>query len=158
MTVRSYLLTLNLINSSLVFSILIFMVVSYWLVSSGEFVGDRTLLDLLMIVAIGLILMGITAGYFVFRFIIKKIPVTANLKTKLQEYQKAVLVRSACLELPALFAIVSAIVTGSTTFLYVPAALLFIFFLLRPSTQNIVEDLGLTNEKSLFEDINSPIT
>ena len=155
MTIRSYLTTLKLLYASLLMSILIFLAIAYWMVTSNETPADASLEEILMFTTLGAALAGLAAGYFVFKSLIAKIPPTATLKTKLMEYQKAVIIRFACLEFPAMLGIVSAIITGGLTFFYVPAALIFIFIMLRPTPQAVIEDLAL--ERTQLEDPNAEL-
>lgn len=73
-------------------------------------------------------------------------------------YLSAVIIRSACLELPGLFAGVVAFITGETYLLMLVPLLLILFYMYRPTTHSIAEELNLTQEeKSQLEDPNAII-
>ncbi|MBA4057310.1 MAG: hypothetical protein C0490_21530, partial [Marivirga sp.] len=68
----------------------------------------------------------------------------------------AILIRSAILEFPGLFASVICILTGSLLPMMGVAVILIIFFLLRPSIRGITQDLNLSNqEKATLENPSS---
>jgi hypothetical protein len=136
-TTRAFLRTLTIIYSSIVMVTLIFSAISYFMVSNQMTSPDASLRDLFVILVPTLLVAGLFAGYFIYKTMLGSVPATAALREKLTRYQTALLVRSACLEIPALFSGVATIVSGELMFLYVPAAIFFIFFALRPTADSI---------------------
>ena len=72
------------------------------------------------------------------------------------KYQTAVLIRSACFEMPGLVAAVSALITGDNSFLLFTAIVIVLFLLVRPSVYTITSDLNLSQgERNLLENPSS---
>lgn len=154
-TTKIFLVEITLIYSSLAMSTLIFTGVSYFIASNAETTTDGTLSELFTILIPTLLIAGLFTGYFIFKLFMKRAAQLPTLKDKLISYKKALLIRSACLEVPAMFSGVAAIINGELIFLYVPAAILFIFFALRPTAAIIISDLELHSEKALLENPNA---
>lgn len=113
---------------------------------------------LLLYVLVAVVITSLTAAYFVFNLMIQRISNGIALKSKLQKYLTALLVRSALLEFPGLFASVVTILTGSQLPLIAVLFILIVFFLLRPSSGQISQDLNLSqSEKGMLEDPGSTL-
>lgn len=150
-TTKIFLFEVTLIYTSLAMSTLLFTGVSYFIASSDDTTTDGSLSEIFTILIPALLVIGLFTGYFIFRLLMKRATALPTLKDKLISYKKAMLIRSACLEVPAMLSGVATIITGELIFLYVPAAILLIFFALRPTATTIIADLELYSEKALFE-------
>lgn len=150
-TTKSFLLNVTIIYSALTMMILIFTGVCYLLVTNQAVNPDASLSDLLSIIVPIVLIIGFVSGYFIYKIFLRRVSATEILRTKLMTYQQALLIRSACLEFPAMFAGVAALLSGELIFLYYPCAILFVFFALRPTAAVIVNDLSITREKALFD-------
>ncbi len=150
-TSKKILFTISIIYTSLVMVIMVFTGISYWL-AINQVTKDTSLSDVFVVLVPAVLITGLVSGYFIFNALTKKIPATATLREKLIGYQTALLIRSACLEFPALFCGVATIITGELTFLYTSGVVLFIFFALRPTANSITADLQLSmTERSLLQ-------
>jgi hypothetical protein len=74
------------------------------------------------------------------------------LKSKMPKYIGILLVRSACLELPGLFAAIVFFLNGNFYLLFIPIFIAVVFYLLRPTPSSIADDLRLTPEERTLID------
>lgn len=154
-TTKAFLLKLNLVYSAQVMTILIVGSFAYFQSLGKEQSGNDSFSEIMTFIVPAALVAGLFTGYFVFKIMLKKISLNAAFRKKLHIYQIAVIVRSACMEAPALLGCVATFVTGATVFLNYPAALLFVFFILRPTAESIISDLGLSHERNLLMDPNA---
>lgn len=151
-TSKQYLFQLNLIYGAQAFFMLVFGAVAF-VVSQSTQPLEESFSRLLLYVLVAVIITSLTASYFVFNLMIQRISNGIALKSKLQKYLTALLVRSALLEFPGLFASVVTILTGSQLPLIAVLFVLIVFFLLRPSSGQISQDLNLSqSEKGMLEE------
>lgn len=150
-TSKQYLFQLQLIYSAQAMTLFVFGIVAYFIATSTESESIQPENILIYILA-GIVIFSLSAAHFVFNVLIRKIDQNLSLKPKLQKYQSAILIRSAVLEFPGLFAGVVCILSGNPLPLMGVAIILVVFFLLRPSTRGIIQDLNLsTQEKIVLE-------
>ena len=156
-TSKQYLFQLNLIYGAQAFFMLVFGAVAF-VVSQSAQPLEESFSRLLLYVLVAVVISSLTAAYFVFNLMIQRISNGIALKSKLQKYLTALLVRSALLEFPGLFASVVTILTGSQLPLIAVLFILIVFFLLRPSSGQISQDLNLSqSEKGMLEDLGSTL-
>lgn len=157
-TSKQYLFQLQLVYGAQAMTLLVFGLVAYTISSSKGaqiYQGENTLVYILAAVLIA----SLTAAHFLFNLLVRKIDKQPNLKSKLQKYQSAVLIRSAVLEFPGLFASVICILSGNLLPLMGVAVILIVFFLLRPSVRSVIQDLNLsTQEKAILENPSSALS
>jgi hypothetical protein len=156
-TSKQYLFQLQLIHGAQVMTLLVFGVVAYFISSSKE---PETIQseNILTYVLAATVIVSLSAAHFIFNLFIRKMDKNTGLKSKLQKYQTAVLIRSAVLEFPGLFAGVVCILSGSLLPLMGLAVVLAVFVLLRPSVTAIIRDLALSaQEKMVLENPNSTL-
>ena len=97
-------------------------------------------------------IIGLAGAYFMFRLMVGKIDKSLPLKTKMPKYAQALLIRSALLELPGLFAGIAAYMSGQLMHLAGAMVIFMIFILLRPTRNSIAFDLQLSaHERALIE-------
>lgn len=150
-TSKQYLLQLQLIYGTQAMTLLVFGIVAYFISSSKESQTVQSE-NILVYILAGIVIISLSAAHFVFNLLIRKIDNKISLKSKLQKYQSAMLIRSAVLEFPGLFAGVVCILSGNLLPLMGVAIILIVFFLLRPSIGGIIQDLNLsTSEKIVLE-------
>lgn len=153
-TSKAFLTTLSVIYFALVFVMTSFALVVFYLNYSetNTIVANEDFAQILQYALFGLTPIGIAAGYFVFKQQLSSIESTLTLRQKLIRYQTAILIRSACLELPGLFGAVAAFISGVNVFLLFTVVIIIIFILLRPTPFTITNDLGLSQaEKTMLE-------
>ena len=157
LTSKQYLFQLNLIYGAQAFFMLVFGAVAF-VVSQSAQPLEASSSRLLLYVLVAVMITSLTAAHFVFNLMIRRISNGLALKSKLQQYLTALLVRSALLEFPGLYASVVAILTGSQLPLLAVLFILIVFFLLRPSSGQISQDINLSQrEKGILEDPGSTL-
>lgn len=98
------------------------------------------------------LILGIASAYFIFRLMVKKISPSDRLQAKCPKYASALIVRSALLELPGLFAAIVAYLTLQPYFLGGSVMMFLIFLILRPGRHSMASDLNLSpRERELLE-------
>ena len=156
-TSKQYLFQLNLIYGAQAFFMLVFGAVAF-VVSQSVQPLEESFSRLLLYVLVAAVITSLTAAHVVFNLMIQRISNGIALKSKLQKYLTALLVRSALLEFPGLFASVVTILTGSQLPLIAVLFILIVFFLLRPSSGQISQDLNLSQPaKGMLEDPGSTV-
>ncbi|HZX73152.1 MAG TPA: hypothetical protein VFE57_01940 [Cyclobacteriaceae bacterium] len=141
---KEYLRTVNTFYYMQMFVIMAFGGVALFLVQNGNAgEGNPSLAATLQTVLIVEFAVSIIGGYFLFRYMIKKIDSTFPLRKKMPKYFAAVLLRSTLFEIPALLAAVVAFISVDITYLAVIPIVFIIFYLLRPTTDIIAQDLDL---------------
>jgi len=159
-TSKSLLTSLNIIYFSIVMVMLSFSLVVLFLNYSGG-ISAEVDADFSLIMRYALMAtlpVGLGSGYFVFKQLLGALDSTLSLKQKLFRYQTALLIRSACFELPGLLGCVAALIANDNTFLLFTGIVIAIFFLFRPTVFSITTDLNLSqNERSVLENPLSPI-
>jgi hypothetical protein len=104
---------------------------------------DNELARLLRLVLIGLLVSGLIGAQFIPGMLNNRIASTLDLKDKISKYFQVVIVRSAFLEAPGLFAGVATLLTGRSYFMIVVAVLLVAFYFYRPTSERIAAELNL---------------
>ena len=128
-----YLQTITIIHFSLMAGILMFASIVYFmLINPAAGNTDQEFYDIAIILAPALAVIGFFLGNNVGKKIIRKNQ-DKDWKLRLAAYQKALLVRDATLEGPALFAIVCALFTNKVEFFLIVIAILLIMFMIRPT-------------------------
>lgn len=153
-TSNQYLFQLNLIYGAQAFFMVVFGLIAF-VMNQSTHNSDDSYNSLLLYTLVAVTIGSMMSAHFVFNLLVQRIDQNLSLKIKLQKYLSTVLIRSALLEFPGLFASVVSILTGSLYPLIGVLLILIVFFLLRPSTSQIIIDLSLSpKEKEMLEDRN----
>ena len=101
-----------------------------------------------------LLLIAFPLSSFLFRNHLGKSRSTnQHLRSKIETFQTANLIRMSIFETAGFFAVIGAYLTGNIYLLVVVVIVLFMFYLLRPSPTQMVIDLELTpEERNIIED------
>jgi hypothetical protein len=157
-TTKSTLSALNLIYSSLISMMIMFGAIVFFLNMSEGISTNPELASSLRYVLFLLLPVGLGAGYFIFKQWMSTINPSLPLREKLMKYQTAVIIRSACFEMPGLVGAVAALITGDNSFLLFTAIVIVLFLLLRPTVFTITSDLSLSQgERVILENPSSPL-
>jgi hypothetical protein len=157
LTSKQYLFQLNLIYGAQAFVILMFGAVVFIINQSAE-PSEGPYANLMIYILAAVVVTSLSAAHFIFGVMLRRIDREVVLKGKLQKYLTAVLVRSAVLEFPGLFASVVGLLSGSQIPLMAVLFILVVFILLRPTTGRIIQDLNLSlQEKGMLEDPGSTL-
>lgn len=144
-TARQYFFTISITYYLQAFAVFGFAIVVWFLLSQGhEPVANDTMW---MVVVPIVTITSLTGAYFVFRLMLGKIDRTLPLKVKMPKYAQALLVRSALLELPGLFAGIAAYMSGQQIHLAGAMIIFMLFMMLRPTRKTISYDLQLSQEE-----------
>ena len=145
LTPNKFVQTLTIIYMALLSGLLLFIGFVFFQFEGGmtpTFDSSDTLLLIYPVVAIGAILLS--------QVIYKKLLTTAKnksgLKSKLQGYQTASIVKFALIEGPAFFGIVLTMVTGNTAFIAIAGVLVIFLLLQKPSQAKVENDLDLRGD------------
>jgi hypothetical protein len=157
-TSKSMLSVLNMIYFSQMMMIVVFSAVVFYLNALGNSSPDPALATIMRYLLCALLPIGIGTGYFIFKQLMNTIPATYTLREKIGKYQTAVLIRTACFELPALLGAASVMMTGDISFLLFTAIILVLMVMLRPSIYTLTTDMNLTpSERAMLENPSSPL-
>lgn len=104
---------------------------------------DNELANLLQYILAGLLIGALVSIQFVPPLLIGRINRQLDLIDKISKYFPIVLVRSAILEIPGLFAGLATLLTGRSYFMVVVVLLMAAFYFYRPSGERIAEELSL---------------
>ncbi len=147
-TSKSILTTLNIIYFSIAATMAAFALVALYINTMGNIAPDPQMASTFRYVLFALMPIGLATGYFVFKQLMQSVSPALTLREKLAKYQIALLVRSACFEIPGLFGAVATMTTGDNTFLLATAIIIVLFILLRPSVYSISIDLWLSKKET----------
>jgi hypothetical protein len=149
MTTKAFFTTLNIIYFAICLVMLLFGAIVYYLVSSGAVAPEPDALPAgIRYVVYVLAGAGVAAGYFIYRQMLAQVDPSSSLRDKLNKYQGAILVRSACLEAPALFAAVCTMLAGELAYLTIPVLMAAVFVFLRPTPGSAKEDLQSSDQEA----------
>jgi hypothetical protein len=141
-TSKQYFFTLNIAYYMQAFAVFFFALVAWFLISQERepISNDR----MWMVVVPIIMIISLSGAYFIFRLLLGKIDKSLPLTQKMPKYAQALIVRSALLELPGLFAGIAAYMSGQLMHLAGAMVIFMIFMLLRPTRDNIAQDLQLS--------------
>ena len=94
-----------------------------------------------------MVIFGIGMGSFLFKQQMAKVAEQPSLTGKLQDYQKALIIRYALIEGPSLFSIVCVLLTGNIYYLIIAGINILYFITIRPTKFQIHDDLNLAYEE-----------
>jgi hypothetical protein len=147
-TSKQYFQTVTLVYWIQAFSLLLFSSVIYFLIVSGSkssapatnAAGWSFALPVVLLIALA-------SSYFLFRYMVKGISPKLRLQEKMPKYASAILIRSALIQLPGLFAALVAFMTFEVYYLGGSLMMVLVFLVLRPSKQTAAEDLQLSQKE-----------
>lgn len=147
-TSKKILTTLNLLYFSQVAVMVFFSIIVFYQITSSAYEAVQNDMLFFQYVLFAITPAGLGAGYFIFKKLTGAVSVTLPLKEKLMKYQTALLIRSACFEVPGFFAAVVAFITGNASMLLFTAVIIMLFILFRPTPSSIVSDLSLSRKEA----------
>lgn len=139
--------------------LVLFTTVIYFLVDKNGAALNNRLPHYLPEVGIGLlVIISLIMGQYIYNKYLEKPNPSDSLKSKLETYRIALIIKSAMLEFAGLTSGIIFYLNGRLIYLFFIVFLLIIFFLFRPTAMQIVNDLKL-NEKEIgmLEDPNGII-
>jgi hypothetical protein len=141
--------SINILHKAFLIGQLLFIGIAFYLVYFKLFQATEHQLEKpLQFIAIILSIGGFFAGSQIFKKRLADSRQQNNVKEKFELYRGACIIQWALLEGPCLFNIISFMMTGDYTFLYLAGALILTFVRLSPSKIKLVDDLQLSDEEA----------
>ena len=141
--------SINIVHKAFLIGQLLFIAIAFCLVYFKLFQATEHQLEKpLQLIAVIFSIGGFFAGSQIFKKRLADIRLQNNIKDKFELYRGACIIQWALIEWPCLFNIISFIVTGDYTFLYLAGALILTFVRLSPSKLKLVEDLQLSEDEA----------
>ncbi len=157
-TSKQYFLFLKIFYAALLFGQVFFAGISFYLHQDNGFNKEAkpsgNVGGLFEYIVPALALVCLLGSYFVVKYLIENAKNKVPLSDKLNAYRTALLIRSAILELPTLFAIIIYFTTGDQYYLGIALGLIAFFALTNfPTIERTITDLNLDwNDKAKVED------
>ncbi|MEM7513351.1 MAG: hypothetical protein AAF388_20655 [Bacteroidota bacterium] len=146
-TSKEYLSYLQLLHAALIIGQVLFAGVAIFVTSKeGPLSGDLN--DIFKLVAPILVLGGIAGSIFLPKTLLASAKESSDLKGKLQTYRTASLIKFVILEAPSLVSLVAFLMTGNYFYLGLAAIIIAVFFMNRPTTSTIINDLELNQDEA----------
>jgi hypothetical protein len=141
--------SINILHKAFLIGQLLFVAIAFCLVyfklfQPSEHQLEKPLQFIAVIFSIG----GFISGNRIFKKRLDQTKRQDNVRAKFEIYRGACITQWALIETPCLFNIVSFMLTGDYTFLYLAGALILTFVKLSPSKTKLVYDLQLTGEEA----------
>lgn len=89
------------------------------------------------------------AGYFLYKYSLRKLDMSMRLEQKVQRYFFMIITRAAFLESAFLFCCIAAAITRVELFLYMTPIVFLLFLLLRPNAADMKNDLQLSESDTI---------
>ncbi|MEM6768358.1 MAG: hypothetical protein AAF655_25695 [Bacteroidota bacterium] len=157
-TSKEYLNYLQLIHAALIIGQLLFAGVAIFLISQGGPLSED-LTDIFQLLAPILVLGGIAGSIFLPKTLLASAKESSDLSGKLQTYRSTSIIKFAILEAPSLVSLVAFLLTGNSFFLGLAAIIVAVFFMNRPTTSTIINELELNQEEArIIEDEAAVVT
>lgn len=142
--------TIQIIYGALIFGIVVFTIVVFTMVEIPNYIID--LKDIYTIVVPITAVGGVFLSNFLYQNFINKISASDLLSSKLAQYQTATLIKGACLEAPALLAVVATFLSNNIVFLFIAMLLVAVMYLKFPKKEKFAAEVKLSfEEKSEFD-------
>lgn len=156
-TPKQYLRSMQLVHIALLLGMIIFAGVTYYMNPSTEINMFESGAFIFVVPVI--IMLGILLGNFIFKKLINRTFKQESLKSKLDNYLSALIIKLAFIEGPSLLALVAYLLSGNLVYLLFAVVLMIYFFTLKPSKQSIINTLNLTGDlKTQFDKENEKVS
>lgn len=154
-TPQSYFKTLNILFFALLAGQIMFaaaaILINYTQPIAPVFTQD--LQQLLLIIMMLIALVNIGVSYVIFTGKIKAIRNQADWESRLRNYQTALIIRFALMEMPSILATLLFMLSGNMLFLGFTGAIILVFLFLKPSSKTMVNHLKLDyNDEATLQD------
>jgi hypothetical protein len=136
---------ITIICLSQMMAILGFSVYAY--VMKPTEITDQNLSNVLLYVLASFCVVMPLASSFLFKALAGKANAEKTLNGKLTKYMAAMIIRMALLEIPALFAAITVLLTGNVIGYLGSLLMLILFYFYRPSKAQLLQDVTFTQEE-----------
>ncbi|MEL6191947.1 MAG: hypothetical protein AAFR66_07850 [Bacteroidota bacterium] len=148
-TSKEYLNYLQLIHGAMLIGQVLFAGVAIFLTSEGGLgQSEGDLNDIFKLLAPVLVLGGIAGSIFLPKTLLASAKESSDLRGKLQTYRSTSIIKFAVLEAPSLVSLVAFLLTGNYFFLGLAAIIVAVFFMNRPTTSTIINELELNQDEA----------
>ncbi|MBK7099106.1 MAG: hypothetical protein IPH58_13080 [Sphingobacteriales bacterium] len=157
-TSKQYFSGLRILHMAFFAGLILFSAVSFFLVFTGSMGKNSELNGILTILVPGLLVAGIISSYFIAKNRLSTL-VDKNLNEKLSGYRVVMILKIALLEGPALFAIISYLLTGNNLCLGLAMLAVLLILFINPSREKVAEELNLsTQDRALIANDDAHVT
>lgn len=143
MKIKDHIKTVQIIFFSLLTGQITFILIAVYLVESNFVTTNEDLFLILFIIDLVIITPTIVIGPMLYRGFMNK-AVSLPLTDKINLYRQGVIIKLAFVEAPTIFSIISYTLSGSFVFLIIAIAILFLFYLHKPSVEKFSEDFNVS--------------
>lgn len=141
--------SINILHKAFLIGQLLFLVIAFCLVYFKLFQPSEHQLEKpLQLIAVIFSIGGFIVGNRIFKKRLDDIKMQDNTQAKFEIYRGACITQWALIEAPCLFNIISFMLTGDYTFLYLAGALILTFVRISPSKIKLVYDLQLSDDEA----------
>ena len=139
---------LKIIHAAMAIGQVLFVAIIVFLVLTGLIPGvEGSLANILLMITVFFILSGTIGSQLLFQSRLNLARKETTLAGKLAVYRSALIIRYALIELPSLFTVIAALLTGNTLFLLLAGMIIVFFLTLYPSATRVAMHLGLEPEE-----------
>jgi len=144
---KAIMISMKIIFFALCSGIVFFAIASYFVsMQPGQVHADKSIDDIFIIIVPVFALISISAGYFLYRSKLQLIKDNPEMLVKCQQFQVISIIKFALIEAPALFAIVSYMLTTNYIYLAVAGLILVVFLINFPSKTKIQNDIEINTD------------
>jgi hypothetical protein len=154
-TTSAYFRTLGLLHLALIMGQIVFALMAFVVKLIGAYDTAALapeLYNILLYLAPGTAVLGIGTSWLVFSSRVKSLRSLSNPADQYTGYRSACILRYAILEAPSLVALVCFILTGDYLFLTIPAFIILVFFLIRPTKMAYISHIQPGYDQQLLLD------
>ena len=142
---KQYFRGMSLLHVAFITGLVLFALIAVFIRRTGMMgEGQSSLNSIFQVVVPVFGLAGIFGGYLMATKLIDKLKDKSDLKEKLSGYRGAFVLMIACLEGPAIFAIIAYLLTSNYLLLGIALLLIIIMITLRPSKEKLASQLNLS--------------
>lgn len=145
LTPNKFVQTLTMIYMMLLSGLLFFGALMFFQFK-GDFTPSFDTSDTLLLIYPVIVIGAVLLSQFLSKKLLAEADKKPDLKSKLQSYQTATIIRLAILEGPAFFGLVMGLSSGNTTYVAIAGVLVFFMILNKPSRSKIESELNLRGE------------
>jgi len=156
---KEYFKLITIIHSALVLGVILFgAVICLFIVDFQHTDTESELANLFVYLVPGLIMVGIVASNVIFRIKLNTLIDCEDLKTKMEVYRRASIIRYAFIQGPALFALMVIFLTSDINYLVYAGLMIVLLIIKRPTMKLAVSELRLDQQEiALLENPDSKI-
>lgn len=156
-TPKQYIRSVQLVHLALLLGLVGFAVAIYIINPSNKIDFSESGLFLYIVPLI--MILGIVLGNFIFKKLITRTFKQNSLKTKLDNFLSAAIIKFALIEGPSLLALVAYLLSGNLLYIILASVLMVYLYMQRPTKTSVSETLKLSGElKNQFDKENENVT